>query len=221
MVRTGMYDENSNIQNLNAKYEVTSLGGIEAEVEIISKGIRYNEKYNLDRLNKDNLLEYYNRFFNEFENLKMINYNFSNDKENVVFKENLKLQSNNLSKIIDKKMMFPLNVLNQKINIPYKYRVRTTDFEIERGSSDNDRVEVKLPENYRIEYFPENKEVKTKFGEYKCSYFKTEDPSIIRFERTFVLFQKRYNKSEYESFRSFLEQVARYDNSKIILTQKI
>lgn len=221
MVRTGVYDEKSNIQEINAKYEISAIGGFDAEVEIISKGVRYNDKYTLDRVEKDKLVKYYNNFFNQIENLKMINYNFSNDKENVVFKESLRLKSDNLSKVIDKKMMFPLNVLNQKINIPYKYRVRTTDFEIERGSSDNDRVEVKLPESYRIEYFPENKEVKTKFGEYKCSYFKTEDPSIIRFERTFVLFQKRYNKSEYESFRSFLEQVARYDNSKIILTQKI
>jgi hypothetical protein len=64
---------------------------------------------------------------------------------------------------------------------------------------------------------PANFELNTKFGEYKTEIIKKSNSSLL-YKRTMFLKKGQYSNKEYDDFRLFMEQVAKNDNAKILLT---
>ncbi|HEU4495658.1 MAG TPA: DUF3857 domain-containing protein, partial [Flavobacterium sp.] len=71
---------------------------------------------------------------------------------------------------------------------------------------------------FTIEAMPENFEIKNNFGFYKTEYIVLNENQLL-YKRTFQTNSGNYDKSEYENFRKFREQVSKNDNAKIALAK--
>ena len=106
---------------------------------------------------------------------------------------------------------FNLYALNTK-----KYKKRENAFTITRGASFSDEINISFPENYKSEFLPSETEIKNKFGYYRLKLFVISDKEI-KYQRELVIHEGKYESSEYEEYRLFIEQVSRNDAAKIIL----
>lgn len=218
IVHTDEYTEKVSCQISKGNYSLDELAMISGKLSVVSKGIQFDNVSILNKKSPIEISDYYKNRFTNINNLKIINSSFINDNEKVEFTENLELQANDYGETNGKKMFFVPNAFNQNLKIPQRYRNRVNPLEIERGFFDSDEIEISLPIGFSLEAKPDNFELITKFGEYKTEYIILNE-NKIKYKRSFLLKKGYYDKSEYENYRKFREQVAQNDNSKIIITK--
>lgn len=218
IVRTEIYEATNNTQYSAGNYSVTENGAILGKIVIKSKGIPYDNKSSLDGRSSDDLKKIYKNYFNNINNLKFNKINIVNDKDLVEFTEEIALESSQYANKSGNRLIFALNAYNLSSTVPARYRNRTNPFEISRGFYDYDEITIDLPKGFIIEAKPENFELKDKFGYYKVEYFMINESQVL-YKRTYQLNSGYFDKSEYESFRKFREQIAKNDNAKIVLAK--
>lgn len=113
-------------------------------------------------------------------------------------------------------MLFSPNIFNVMSYVPPRYKKRQMPFEIDRGFYDVDEYKIKLPDNIKVEAMLEPIEVKNQFGTYKAS-ITVNDENILVYKREFLINKGEYKKEDYENYRQFRLDVAKYDKSKIVL----
>ncbi len=219
IVKTNNYNEKLNYQHSKSSYSIDDLGKIIGKLSVKSKGSRYADKYFLEKESKENIDKFYKDELNVLNNLKIEKVSFNNDKDTVEFIENISCTASNYGSISGNSIMFPLNAFNQFSRIPQRYRNRKNPVEISRGFLDEDEIEITIPENFILEAKPNNFNIKDKFGEYKTEII-IENPTKIIYKRSLFLYKGIYEKTEYENFRKFIEQIAKADNAKVLITKK-
>lgn len=218
IVRTNKYINHNNSQITNGKVTISDDGLVSIQADIVSKGDQYDDKSSYEKRPVSEIKEYYkNRFWNLI-NLNVENYKFDNNKQQVELKEVLTLKTNDIIAKNGTEWLIPLNYLNQYSNVPQRYRNRKSNFQVGRGFFDEDTFEIELPPNLNVTIAPENLNVTSIFGEYKVEV--VVDQNKIKYKRSFLLNKGTYDKSEYENFRKFIEQIAKYDNLKIVTQKK-
>lgn len=218
IIKTNDYSEKISSQITKGNYTFDNEGSVVGTVKIKSKGIQYDNVYMFDRKSKQDIDEYYKSHFYWINNLKLDKIKFSNNKEEVEFTEDLQISALGYGKNNGGIMMLPINLFNQSTDIPQRYRTRKNPLEIPRGFYDEDEIEVLIPEGLKLDAKPENAELKDKFGTYKMEIL-TIAPNKLLYKRSLLLNKGLYDKSEYENYRKFREQIAKIDNSKIVLTK--
>ena len=219
IVRTKIYADKDNTQISKGNYNITENGDFSGKLTIISEGSQYNQKARIEKMQPTDKEAFYKEYWDNINNLKIEKSDFINDKEKITFTENISIQAKGYGVVNGNTMMFSINAYNQSSDPPQRYRTRTNPLEIERGFLDQDEIEITLPENYTIDAKPSNIEIKDKFGEYKTELIAINSSKLI-YKRSFLLNKGLYEKSEYENYRKFIEQIAKADNSKIVLTKK-
>ncbi len=218
IVRTDEYNEKVSCQVSNGNYSIDEIGTVQGKISISSRGIQFKNVFDLNKKSPTEISNYYKNRFININNLKIVNSNFNLNNEKVEFIENLELQAKDYAEINGKKIFFAPNVFNKNTKIPQRYRSRINPLEIQRGFIDSDEIEISLPIGFSLEGKPDNFELITKFGEYKTEYI-VLNANKIKYKRSFLLKKGFYDKSEYENYRKFREQVAQNDNSKIVITK--
>ena len=218
IIKTDEFNEKKSSQISKGNYSIDLDGNISGKVIIKSDGIQYDNIYMLEKKSKEGIDEYYKNHFYWINNLKMNKIKFNNNNENVEFIEDLQISALAYGKSNAGMMMVPINVFNQNASIPQRYRNRKNPFEISRGYYDEDEIEVTIPEGFKLEVKPENLELKDKFGTYKME-LAVLSPNKLLYKRSFLANKGYYEKEEYENYRKFREQIAKADNSKIVLTK--
>ena len=219
IVRTKIYPDKGNTKISKGNYAIVENGDFSGKITIVSEGTRYDRKAGIEKLKPTDKEAFYKEYWDNINNLKIEKIEFLNDKEKITLTENIDIQAEGYGVVNGNTMMFPLNAYNQFSEVPQRYRTRNNPLEIERGFLDQDEIEITLPENYIIDAKPNNFEIKDKFGEYKTELI-VVNPSKLIYKRSFLLNKGLYEKSEYENYRKFREQIAKADNSKILLTKK-
>lgn len=218
IVRTKIYEDKANTQVSKGTYTVAANGDFSGKIAIASEGSKYEQKARIENLQPTEKEAHYKEYWDNINNLKVTKTTFSNDKEQVVFTENAEISAVNYGSISGNKMMFVVNGYNQISGNVKRMRNRKNPFEIQRGYTDGDEIEIALPAGFMIEFLPSNFELKTKFGEYKTEILKKDSNNLI-YKRTMFLKNGLYSNKEYDEYRLFMEQISRNDNAKIILTQ--
>ncbi|MFT3795158.1 DUF3857 domain-containing protein [Flavobacterium sp.] len=216
IVRTKVYNAKINSQISEGSYAVSQTGKLFGKVSIASEGAQYVDKYGLENDLPTEMESHYKDYWHYIANLKISKPAFKNDKQNVRFTEQIEMEAENYGNLSNNRMMFPINVFNQYGYSIKKMRNRKTGFEISRGSYDEDVISVELPQGFSIEALPQAVALTGKFGEYKTEIIQ-KDPTHLTYKRTLFVKEGQYPKTEYEDFRSFMEQVSRQDNAKIVL----
>jgi rRNA maturation protein Nop10 len=220
IVQTKIYIDKENTQNSKGSYSISEKGDFSGNVTIISEGTQYTQKARIEKYQPSDKEAFYKDYWDNINNLKINKITFNNDKEKIAFTENAELKAMGYGVVNGNSMMFAMNAFNQSITIPQRYRIRSNPLEIERGFLDTDEIEITLPENFTIDAKPNNYTIKDKFGEYKTELVVVSE-NKLRYKRSFLLNEGVYDKSEYENYRKFCEQIAKADNAKIVLIKKL
>lgn len=220
IVRTGNFTDRENLQQIKGNYAIDENGNLTGSYAAVSNGIQYENKYLLERKSKPEIEEFYKNTLLHIKNLSLTSSRFKNDREKIEFTENIELTAEGYAQKINGDLIFSTNAFNVNRHIPQRYRSRKNSFEVERGFTDNDEVTVDIPAKYKLEGVPEPLELKCKFGSYSFEYNYVAGSNTLSYKRQWVLNRGSYPKEEYDEFRKFMEDVAKYDNNKILLKSR-
>ncbi|WGD35276.1 DUF3857 domain-containing protein [Olleya sp. YS] len=216
IVHTKIYTKEENTQNSEATIHLNASGGFTAQLNIKSKGTQYGKYSRFEtQTEKENKL-YYKDYFSDINSLKINNMSFVNDKEEIVFEEQLKLQSDRYATKAGKRLLFQPNVFNKFTKAPPRYPNRKLPFEIDRGFIDIDQYKIILPDNVKVEALQDDVVIKNKFGEYHFLIKKIDD-NTLEFYRKIIINKGQFLKEDYIDFRKFRLDVVKHDKSKIVL----
>lgn len=215
IVTTTAYLAQDNFQEIKAEIQLEKDGSLTAKLDIKTKGIQYDNRFWLEDLDKDKVVEYYQDNWSGINNLIVKEYAFNNDKENVEFKEILGISAENYTRVIGNRILFSPNVLNKNTNVPKRYRSRKLPFKISRGYLHQDDFTIQIPKGYAMEALPEDKDLKTEFGEYSVSIL--QEGNLLMYKRKLLIKPGNYSSEKYTVYRDFRKEVSRSDNSKIAL----
>ena len=143
---------------------------------------------------------------------------FSNDKDSIVFTEDIKVKIPNYTSKAGSRFLFQPNVFNKITMVPPRYKNRKLPFVIERGFTDLDTYRIKLSNNLHVEAKNEPVSIQNKFGSYNLNI--TTSNNVINYRRELILNKGSYSKEDYHEFREFLLSIKKHDNSKIVLNTK-
>lgn len=217
---TNIQDDKNSFQRTIANYKINSNGSIEGEVEINSAGIQYDNHYQLEKKPEREINKYYKgNYWSYINNLTIDNYNFFNDRDSVIFKENVTISARDYVTFSGNRMLFTVNAFNRVSKVPKRYRNRKLPLKISRGFIDIDEFEIVLPDDYTIEALTDSISIENKFGEYKFLIEKVSDKKLI-YSRTYYLKKGLHPKEDYKAYRKFRKQIAKYDKTKIVLIKK-
>ncbi len=220
LVNTEAYVNETNYQSTKAKYTISENNSIKAEVVIKTEGIQYDHHFNLENNNSDEINKYYTATWSNINNLNIENYSFKNDKENIVFEENIIVSAQNYATKSGDRILFSVNPFNKNEYIPKRYRNRTLPLKIDRGFVDEDEYVIELPKNYRIEAIPNAENIESEFGSYMVSFEVDDLKSFIVYKKKLLIKEGEYSKEKYNAYRNFRKKIAQIDNSKIVLLNK-
>lgn len=219
LIKTKVYEDTKNLQLNKGEYTISEEGNFSGNITSISEGIQYDDKFLIEKELPTDQEAHYKERWAAVENLKIDKLAFENNKDAIQFTEKATLTAIEYAKRVNGKMMFALNAFNRNNHILPRIRNRKTPFEIQRGYLDKDEVVVNLPKGFAMEFLPESSVVTSKYGNYKLEISKIA-PDKIKYIRTNQLNSGIYTNKEYDEFRAYKEQIARADNTKIILTKK-
>ncbi|HEX2965954.1 MAG TPA: DUF3858 domain-containing protein, partial [Syntrophorhabdaceae bacterium] len=92
---------------------------------------------------------------------------------------------------------------------------RKTDIEIARLINTSSSISVTLPEGVAVQYLPESRTLKTRFGEYTCTVSALENS--FQLKSHFVLKKKRIPSADYTEFKAFVKNVLEHQRESILL----
>ncbi len=217
IVKTVAYLNEQNYQKTLADYELFADGSISVDIDIITKGVQYDNRYFLEKQTKDDILEYYKEYWSNINNLNVRRYTFENDKDNVAFNEKVIFDAINYASRSGDRILFAINALNKNTFVPNRYRNRKQAFEIQRGFFDEDEYKVKIPEGYSIEALPDSLILETEFGTYSRSLEFNSQANFITYKRSLLIKQGYYPKEKYKLYRDFRKKVAAADKAQAAL----
>ena len=218
IVRTKIYEDKGNSQLDKGVYAIDENGNFSGSISIISEGSQYSSKQRLESFQPTEKESYYKKYWDNINNLKLGKIAFSNDKENIRFTEDIQVSAISYASLSANKMIFAIDAFNQNTGNIKRIRNRKNPFQVQRGYLDTDEIEINLPTGFTIEFLPSNYELKGKFGEYKTEIIKKENNKLL-YKRSMFVNKGKYSNKEYDEYRLFMEQIARNDNAKIILTK--
>ncbi|QBZ97555.1 DUF3857 domain-containing protein [Flavobacterium sangjuense] len=218
IVKTRVFAETDNLKYTKASYEINQDGNFIGKAKITSKGLQYDNEFGKERMSREDQIKNYKEEFDNINNLKINKITLNNNKDKIEFTEDLELEAEGYAQNSGVKLMFALNAFDQSSYVPKKYRTREFPFEMDRGYTNEDEIEITIPEGYIVEAKPNGIEQETEFGYYKIE-FNTLSSSKILCKRKLVIKKGFYDKSKYESYRKFRETIAKTDNSKIVITK--
>ena len=216
IVHTKVYKADDSVQKTTAIINLDKTGGFNAEVNIETTGFQYNLHEGIENKTVRNQRLYYKEYWSNINGALIEDVIIKNDKENVIYKESVKLSSTNYASKSGNRLIFQANMFNKMINIPPRYSERKLEFKIDRAFKDVDEFIIEIPQGLKVEAMSEGKELNTKFGSYT---FKSEvlGDNKIKYTRTYILNKGNYKKDDYNSFRDFKKKIVKADKSKIVL----
>ncbi len=217
IVKTATYLNKENRQKTKAILSLSENGSIEGDVKIDSYGIQYDNRFYLEDQVKDDIIKYYKQYWRNINNLKVKEYQFSNNKDSIVFTEQLTLNASDYATKSGDRLLVAINAFNQNRYVPNRHRNRKMPFEIQRGFFDEDEFEVIIPEAYEIEAIPNNTSFENEFGYYTTTIEVSENKKTLLYNRSLLIKEGWYAKEKYNAYRDFRKKIANTDNAQLIL----
>ena len=218
--RTTRYKDIENFQKTAATVQLKKDGSLTATLKRVSKGLQYDDKQGLISLTEEDLIKRYkSNVWSYNNNLEVNSVAIENDKDKVVFTEDLSVSIKNYAAINQGEYLFRVNIFNKIGYVPKRYRTRKLPLKISQGYKDIDALIIKLPDGYSLNNLPETKELSTEFGTYKITFTKVDD-ATFKYQKSMVIKEGVYPKEEYKLYRSFRRSIAKYENLRIAITKK-
>lgn len=219
IVHTKVYETGENVLNTKANIVLDVSGNFTATINSNSYGTQYGYHEGVQNETLKDQKLHYKDYWNYINNLKITSIDHKNNKDSIVFTENLTLGATKYASKTGSRLLLQPNFFNRIEEAPKRYTKRKLPFIVERGLTHIDNYEITLSKVLEVEAITEPIAISNKFGEYKASVENAEGKLI--YKRKFVLNKGAYLKEEYDDFRKFWIDVIKHDRSKIVLKNKL
>lgn len=216
---TPVYNTAQNTMNTTAEITLQADGSIAGKAIMETKGIQYDNRSSLLYRDQKDRISYYKEYWDYVDGMSIEGINLVEDKEAVTLKEEVTFNAPGYASFAGEKIIIPVNVLDRFTYIPRRYKTRTQDALVRRGTTDTNEFVINLPEDLQIDSMPRPIVLESDYGTYKLTVLPTGE-NQVKVTRTFVLNQQRVNKEDYKSLRNFMRTVARSDAAKMVLVKK-
>ncbi len=217
--KTHEYKTEDNVRSLVATANIDEAFTVSGDLTETSIGLQYNLKYDLENYTNEEKTNYYNYIWSHLNKTSFSNINFTNDKNNIVFTENLNYSTGNYISKAGERVLFNPNIFNRYTKLISTNKERILDFVIKRGKIYKDEIEISLPKNYKIESLFEPIHIETPFGKYSATIVELESGKLV-YKRELIFNSGRFSKDQYNDYVKFIKSVVRKDKSKIVLIKK-
>ena len=218
--RTASYKDETNLQNVSAKIQLLENGDLKAKLERVSKGLQYDDKFGYEKQGEKELIKHYkSKVWNYNNNLEIESVSVKNNKDSIIFNEDLKVNISNYATVSEAEYLFRVNVFNKESFVPKRYRKRKLPLKIARGYKDIDEYVFKIPKGYTLPLLPQLKEITSKFGIYKVNFEKVNE-TTFKYKKSILIKEGVYPKEDYKAYRSFRRSIAKYENLRIAIIKK-
>lgn len=219
MTRTHTYSAEDNKTTLDATVVFGADLKLSGVLNSVSSYLAYDKKYGLERKKSDEIELYYKRNWNHLNNLAVTIVALENNKEAVQFKESLVVETNGYTSKAGNRILMNPNIFSRFKEVPKQRGKRHLPFQIRRGFSYNDTIEITLPEGYTMASMFEPIELKTEFGTYKASVLDLGGSKVL-YQRALVLKSGTFPKEKFNNYLAFCKAIVKRDKSKIVLNKK-
>ena len=216
IVHTKVYGADDSVQNTYAMVELNDTGSFSADITISTTGYQYNLHEGIENETTKNQKLYYKDYWSHINDLSVNAVEITNDKDAIVFKEQVELSTGNYASKSGPRLILQPNFFNRVTKIPQRYSERRLDFKIDRSFKDTDEFIINLPSTLKIEAMNEGETLDTKFGYYSYKLEEIEG-NRLKYTRTYILNKGSYPKSDYKAFRDFMKSIVKHDKTKIAL----
>jgi len=214
---TTKYRAEDNLLITNARLDIDATGTANCTIRTKYKGLQYDDIIGFLNDTPEEQRKWMVKN-SSLPSYQLNNYTIKNDKKMIpVATLDESSTSRNYCSFTGNYMLLPLNTIDAQSSIKKLVKKRTTDFVIPRSTIDLDTLTYNIPTDYKIDFLPASKSLKTPYGEYTSSS-KVEDKKII-YTRKFQLNQGRFKASEYNDFYEFFLAVNKADNVKAMLVK--
>lgn len=219
IIKTKVYQPEDNLQAIDCKIQLAANGGFQANFTRTSRGVPYGEVFRMVDYTDKEVKEFYRDDWKKIQNIQFENYEFENDREQIVFTEKINFSGERLATSAGSRLLVPLNFIQQSSIASGSGKTRKLPMQISRGKSFQDHFEFTLPENFVVEALPESTEFEAEFGKFSIS-ITADDNSVIEVERHLQINQGDWPASKYQEFRKFINKVNHLNNLKAVIVEK-
>lgn len=219
-VNTPKYPEHKNIQSRSAKVIIDNAGNAIAKVKTEYSGLQYeNDGLNSILNDQYDLQKKWVLNTTEIPSFDIKSFKFESNKDKIPSAiVSLDLTLNRLATISGKRLMLNPNLMNRNSFIPEKIENRKLEIVRNFGYIDYDTIRYQIPETIYPEFLPEPVKLKSRFGEYECTY-KLEQGLVI-YTRKLTVYKGKYPADSYQEFIDFYRNVSKADNTKMVFLTK-
>ncbi|GHE23102.1 DUF3857 domain-containing protein [Sphingobacterium griseoflavum] len=215
VLRTPTYSEKDNRQLRTAKLQLLDLSNLQGTMQTQFFGTQYDNHMDVFRANnaeKPKLLARHYDINNiSFDNIDYVKIDQDSDPS---ITENLSISIGNIATKTNNRIQIPSSLFNSFGSIQ-RNENRQQPIYINRGFTDEDRVEITLPENVNKLMTPLKKEFSCEMGNYSFSAHIEDDKLITN--RILTIKQGTYEPKLYNEFHEFLRMVSQTDKGRFTL----
>jgi hypothetical protein len=133
---------------------------------------------------------------------------------------NLELEIESFASRIGSRLMFQPNLMERSgSNLPSNDD-RKQPVYIRSAYHDTDEITINLPDTHEVEALPEPIHLEFEYGYYSSSVELNDDGKSLLYKRVLFMRPGILPPEEYNSYRTFLNERVRYDNSQVVLVAK-
>lgn len=220
IIRTPAYKPEENLQVNFSECSLDDKGTLTAKIEIKSYGNQYSQHIHyFDGKQPHELDEMFKVYFSYINNIVFANIDLKNNRDLKRYEEKIDFTAAHYAVInSDGSILFSPNAFNRTSYIPPKVSDRNTPFVVENGFKDEDEYTITLPDNYKTDQLPEPVNIVTDFGVYKMSIEPVSEHKL-KYKRTLIIYNNRYEKNLYESYRKFRKDLKKHDEMRILINK--
>jgi transglutaminase-like putative cysteine protease len=215
--RTIIYPDSTNKQTTTAEIALDKNGILRADIHIKTQGSQFSSRYHLAKAKSDEQDKFYRNHWSHLESIRFDSIILFVDKENISFKEHIKLTAPAYGTKSGNRIFVAPNAFNRWTSIPPRYPERKFPLQITRGFYDVDEYSITIPEGYSIEALPEDINLSTPFGHYSVQVVYLDN--IIKYKRELLLKSGNFSPEKYNEYQQFRRDISRNDQSNIVLIQ--
>jgi Domain of Unknown Function with PDB structure (DUF3857) len=214
--RTPKYKGVDNKIVTNATFSIDAEGTLSAEIEMESTGVQYDRRFAIAHLDYKQREKFYKRYWDYVDNIILDLVEVSNNKEDVVFKEKIKLRARAYAIKAGDRLFVPINAFQRINSTPIVDNTRKQSINFDREFVYKDEYSIHMPKDYIIESIPKPIEIISPFGNYKISANRVSDSEVF-FKRSLQLNEGSYHANKYDEFRNFIRSLKKGDNQKMVI----
>jgi hypothetical protein len=212
LIRTPPYGQDVNIINTISDIKLSSSGDATIRLEFEEQGLMYEDIFRVSERKPDQRkLWLASQVGYAAFDLKKEEFSFDREADIPVAKALFEIRLRDLAARSSNMLFIAPSFLSGLSYIMED----PTEVELGLAFQQNDSVRIEVPAGYKVEFLPVDKQVISKFGNYK-NYFSVNG-GYIYFTRKLSFNKARYSRETYPEFYHFITDIARADKEMVVL----